>query len=72
LAGCATVNLDSLDGRWAGDQHPKHPSRFFGDGCILGVSPQKKLSQAAVSTSSAREKIEAAGGSCELICLINA
>jgi large subunit ribosomal protein L15 len=65
LADCkagSTVNLDSLvkDGIVTS---PKHPLKVLGNGDL-----QVKLTvQAAAFTASAREKIEAAGGSCELI-----
>ncbi|NQV11548.1 MAG: 50S ribosomal protein L15 [Cyanobacteria bacterium] len=58
----STVNLDSLEAAGLVTS-PKHPLKVLGDG-DLGVS---LIVQAAGFTSSAREKIEAAGGSCELI-----
>ena len=65
LATCkagSTVSLDSLvkDGIVTS---PKHPLKVLGNG-DLSV---KLTVQAAAFTASAREKIEAAGGSCELI-----
>jgi large subunit ribosomal protein L15 len=65
LADCAagsTVSLDSLvkDGIVTS---PKHPLKVLGSG-DLSV---KLTVQAAAFTSSARAKIEAAGGSCEVI-----
>ncbi|MEX1317307.1 MAG: 50S ribosomal protein L15 [Synechococcaceae cyanobacterium] len=65
LAECpagSTVNLDSLvkDGIVT---NPKHPLKVLGDG-DLNV---KLTVQATAFTASARSKIEAAGGSCELI-----
>lgn len=65
LADCqagSTVNLDSLvkDGIVTS---PKHPLKVLGNG-ELNV---KLTVQAAAFTASAREKIEAAGGTCELI-----
>jgi len=62
LAAGSTVNLDSLEAAGLVTS-PKHPLKVLGDG-DLGVS---LTVQAAGFTSSAREKIEAAGGSCELI-----
>lgn len=65
LADCqagSTVNLDSLvkDGIVTS---PKHPLKVLGNGDLK----VKLTVQAAAFTASAREKIEAAGGSCELI-----
>jgi len=64
---CSTVKLDSLEalGWWTSPKHPLQVARRM---VILSVS--LRLSRRGF-TSSAREKIEAAGGSCELICLIN-
>lgn len=65
LADCqagSTVNLDSLvkDGIVTS---PKHPLKVLGNGDLK----VKLTVQAAAFTASAREKIEAAGGSCEII-----
>jgi large subunit ribosomal protein L15 len=65
LADCkagSTVSLDSLikDGLVT---KPKHPLKILGNG-DLSV---KLTVQAAAFTSSARAKIEAAGGSCEVV-----
>lgn len=65
LADCAadsTVSLDSLvkDGIVTS---PKHPLKVLGNG-DLSV---KLTVQAAAFTASARAKIEAAGGSCEIV-----
>ncbi|MCP9928536.1 50S ribosomal protein L15 [Cyanobium sp. CH-040] len=65
LADCkagSTVNLDSLvkDGIVTS---PKHPLKVLGNG-ELNV---KLTVQAAAFTASARAKIEAAGGTCEVI-----
>ncbi len=65
LADCqegSTVSLDSLvkDGIVTS---PKHPLKVLGAG-DLGV---KLTVQAAAFTASARAKIEAAGGSCEIV-----
>ncbi len=65
LADCkagSTVSLDSLikDGIVT---KPKHPLKILGNG-DLSV---KLTVQAAAFTSSARAKIEAAGGSCEVV-----
>jgi large subunit ribosomal protein L15 len=65
LADCkagSTVNLDTLvkDGIVTS---PKHPLKVLGNGDLK----MKLTVQAAAFTASAREKIEAAGGSCELI-----
>jgi large subunit ribosomal protein L15 len=65
LAECkagSTVSLDSLvkDGIVTS---PKHPLKVLGNG-ELGV---KLTVQAAAFTASARAKIEAAGGTCEII-----
>ena len=58
----STVNLDSLvkDGTVTS---PKHPLKILGNG-DLSV---KLTVQAAAFTASARSKIEAAGGSCEIL-----
>ena len=59
----STVNLDSLvkDGVVTS---PKHPLKILGNGDLTA----KKLTvQAAAFTASARTKIEAAGGSCEIL-----
>ncbi|MCP9773027.1 50S ribosomal protein L15 [Synechococcus sp. Tobar12-5m-g] len=62
LTSGSTVNLDSLV--QAGlVTSPKHPLKILGNG-DLAVALEVK---AAAFTSSAREKIEAAGGRCELI-----
>ena len=65
LADCkagSTVNLDSLvkDGIVTS---PKHPLKVLGNGDLT----VKLTVQAAAFTASARQKIEAAGGSCEVI-----
>ena len=65
LADCkagSTISLDSLikDGIVT---KPKHPLKILGNG-DLSV---KLTVQAAAFTSSARAKIEAAGGSCEVV-----
>jgi len=65
LADCkggSTVNLDTLvkDGIVTS---PKHPLKVLGNGDLK----VKLTVQAAAFTASAREKIEAAGGSCEVI-----
>ncbi len=65
LAACtpgSTVNLDSLVKEGLVTS-PKHPLKVLGNG-ELGV---KLTVQASAFTASARAKIEAAGGSCELI-----
>ncbi|KMM16430.1 50S ribosomal protein L15 [Synechococcus sp. GFB01] len=58
----STVNLDSLvkDGIVTS---PKHPLKVLGNGDLT----VKLTVQAAAFTASAREKIEAAGGHCEVI-----
>ena len=58
----STVNIDSLvkDGIVTS---PKHPLKVLGNGELK----VKLTVQAAAFTASAREKIEAAGGSCEVI-----
>ena len=59
----STVNLDSLvkDGVVTS---PKHPLKILGNGDLTA----KKLTvQAAAFTASARTKIEAVGGSCEIL-----
>ena len=65
LADCeagSTVNLDSLvkDGLVTS---PKHPLKVLGNGDLKA----KLTVQAAAFTASARSKIEAAGGSCQVI-----
>ena len=65
LAECeagSTVNLDSLvkDGLVTS---PKHPLKVLGNGDLKA----KLTVQAAAFTASARSKIEAAGGSCQVI-----
>ena len=59
----SSVNLDSLvkDGIVTS---PKHPLKMLGNGELKA----KKLTvQAAAFTASARTKIEAAGGTCEIL-----
>ena len=58
----STVNIDSLvkDGIVTS---PKHPLKVLGNGDLK----VKLTVQAAAFTASAREKIEAAGGTCEVI-----
>ena len=58
----STVNLDSLvkDGLVTS---PKHPLKVLGNGDLKA----KLTVQAAAFTASARSKIEAAGGSCQVI-----
>ena len=62
LKAGSTVSLDSLvkDGIVTS---PKHPLKILGTGELK----VKLTVQAAAFTASARAKIEAAGGSCELI-----
>ena len=62
LKAGSTVTLDSLvkDGIVTS---PKHPLKVLGNGDLK----VKLTVQAAAFTASAREKIEAAGGSCEVI-----
>ena len=62
LKAGSTVNLDSLvkDGVVTS---PKHPLKVLGNGELK----VKLTIQAAAFTASARTKIEAAGGSCELL-----
>jgi len=62
LKAGTTVNIDSLvkDGIVTS---PKHPLKVLGNGDLK----VKLTVQAAAFTASAREKIEAAGGSCEVI-----
>jgi large subunit ribosomal protein L15 len=62
LAAGSTVNIDSLvkDGLVTS---PKHPLKVLGSGDLKA----KLTVQAAAFTASAREKIEAAGGTCEVI-----
>ena len=65
LAGCkagSTISLDSLVKEGLVTS-PKHPLKVLGNG-ELSV---KLTVQAAAFTASARTKIEAAGGSCEVI-----
>jgi large subunit ribosomal protein L15 len=61
LTAGSTVNIDSLVKEGLVTS-PKHPLKILGDG-DLSV---KLTVQAAAFTASAREKIEAAGGTCEL------
>jgi large subunit ribosomal protein L15 len=61
LKAGSTVNLDVLVKEGLVTS-PKHPLKILGDG-DLSV---KLTVQAAAFTASAREKIEAAGGTCEL------
>ncbi len=62
LKSGSTVNLDSLvkDGVVTS---PKHPLKLLGNGELK----VKLTVQAAAFTASARSKIEAAGGSCEIL-----
>ena len=62
LSAGSTVNIDSLvkDGIVTS---PKHPLKVLGNGDLK----VKLTVQAAAFTASAREKIEAAGGTCEEI-----
>ena len=62
LKAGSTVNLDSLvkDGLVTS---PKHPLKVLGNGDLT----VKLTIQASAFTASARTKIEAAGGSCEII-----
>jgi len=62
LKSGSTVNLDSLvkDGLVTS---PKHPLKVLGNGDLT----VKLTIQASAFTASARTKIEAAGGSCEII-----
>jgi large subunit ribosomal protein L15 len=62
LKAGSTVNLDSLvkDGIVTS---PKHPLKVLGNGELK----VKLTIQASAFTASARTKIEAAGGSCEII-----
>jgi len=63
LSAGSTVNIDSLvkDGLITS---PKHPLKMLGNGELTA----KKLTvQAAAFTASARTKIEAAGGTCEIL-----
>jgi large subunit ribosomal protein L15 len=62
LKAGSTVNIDSLvkDGIVTS---PKHPLKVLGNGDLK----VKLTVQAAAFTASAREKIEAAGGTCEVI-----
>jgi len=65
LAACqpgSTVSLDSLV-KAGIVTSPKHPLKVLGNGELT----VNLTVQAAAFTASAREKIEAAGGSCELI-----
>jgi large subunit ribosomal protein L15 len=61
LKAGSVVNLDSLV-KAGLLTNPKHPLKVLGDGDLK----VKLTVQAAAFTASAREKIEAAGGSCEL------
>ena len=58
----STVNLDALV-KAGVVTSPKHPLKILGNGDLK----VKLTVQAAAFTSSARSKIEAAGGSCELL-----
>jgi len=58
----STVNLDSLV-KSGIVTSPKHPLKILGDGEIT----VKLTVQAAGFTASARQKIEAAGGTCETL-----
>ena len=62
LKAGSTVNIDTLvkDGIVTS---PKHPLKVLGNGDLK----VKLTVQAAAFTASAREKIEAAGGSCEVV-----
>lgn len=62
LKAGSTVNIDTLvkDGIVTS---PKHPLKVLGNGDLT----VKLTVQAAAFTASAREKIEAAGGSCEVV-----
>ena len=62
LTAGSTVNIDTLvkDGLVTS---PKHPLKVLGNGDLK----VKLTVQAAAFTASAREKIEAAGGTCEVI-----
>ena len=62
LKAGSTVNIDTLvkDGIVTS---PKHPLKVLGNGDLK----VKLTVQAAAFTASAREKIEAAGGTCEVI-----
>ena len=62
LTAGSTVNIDTLvkDGLVTS---PKHPLKVLGNGDLK----VKLMVQAAAFTASAREKIEAAGGTCEEI-----
>lgn len=61
LKAGSVVNLDSLV-KAGLLTNPKHPLKVLGDGDLK----VKLTVQAAAFTASAREKIEAAGGNCEL------
>lgn len=61
LKAGSTVNLDVLVKEGLVTS-PKHPLKILGDGDLT----VKLTVQAAAFTASAREKIEAAGGTCEL------
>jgi len=62
LSDGAVVNLDSLEA--AGIiTSPKHPLKVLGQGDLK----VKLTVQASAFSSTAREKIEAAGGSCEIV-----
>ena len=58
----STVNLDSLVKEGVVTS-PKHPLKVLGNGELK----VKLTVQAAAFTASARSKIEAAGGSCEVL-----
>ncbi|NDD45664.1 MAG: 50S ribosomal protein L15, partial [Synechococcaceae bacterium WB9_4xB_025] len=62
LKAGSTVNLDSLVKEGVVTS-PKHPLKILGNGELK----VKLTVQAAAFTASARTKIEAAGGSCELL-----
>jgi len=62
LKAGSTVNIDSLVKEGIVTS-PKHPLKVLGNGDLK----VKLTVQAAAFTASAREKIEAAGGSCEVI-----
>ena len=62
LKAGSTVTLDSLV-KAGIVTSPKHPLKVLGNGDLK----VKLTVQAAAFTASAREKIEAAGGSCEVI-----
>ena len=62
LKAGSTVNRDSLE-KDGIVTSPKHPLKVLGTGDLK----VKLTVQAAAFTASAREKIEAAGGTCEVI-----